>query len=582
MKSNKKSVLTVCVSMILAVLAVFEVISFSPAYAGTSGSYTYSVSGGEATIIGFSGSGDVTIPSEIDGYPVTAIGERAFFHKLSLTSVVIPDSVRAIADYSFMSNPSLVSVTIGNGVTDVGLEAFMSCTKLETLKFGNSLRRIGSAAFCACDLLEEVIIPDSVEIIGSGSFTNCTVLKTVKLGKSVYEIEKNAFYGCGILNEISVDEENGSFVSIDTVLYTKDMTEIIWCPMSKTTIDLPESVTIIGDGAFAGCGHIKDFSIPENVTIIGADAFMTCDSLTDLVISDSVVEAGEHAFAHISTLKSVNIGMGLEKISEGLFEGCKSLTDLTVPEGVTEIGQEAFKDCSSLKTITIPASVTSIGNEAFGKCYSLTDVYFGGTRSEWNVISANADVPEDAKVSCSDGVVISQMRFIDVDEGEYYAEPVAWAVEQGITSGTGKNTFSPNDGCTRGQVVTFLWRTAGSPEPKSKSNPFNDVKTDDYYYKAVLWAVEKNITKGTSNTKFSPSDVCTRGQIVTFLWRASGEPEPETAGNSFQDVKETDYFYDAVLWAVEKGITKGTSNKTFSPADTCTRGQVVTFLFRNQ
>ncbi|MBR7033953.1 MAG: S-layer homology domain-containing protein, partial [Clostridia bacterium] len=157
---------------------------------------------------------------------------------------------------------------------------------------------------------------------------------------------------------------------------------------------------------------------------------------------------------------------------------------------------------------------------------------------------------------------------------------VAWAVAKGVTTGTSATTFSPNDGCTRGQVVAFLWRAAGSPEPRGNKNPFSDVKSNAYYYKAVLWAVENEVTSGTDATHFSPNSVCTRGQIVTFLWRANGKPAPAKTANPFKDVKASDYYYDAVLWAVEKDITLGTDAAHFSPSATCTRGQVVAFLYR--
>ena len=171
--------------------------------------------------------------------------------------------------------------------------------------------------------------------------------------------------------------------------------------------------------------------------------------------------------------------------------------------------------------------------------------------------------------------------FKDVTTDDFFADPVAWAVEKKITAGTGKNTFSPEEGCTRGQVVTFLWRAAGEPEPVGSDNPFRDVKEGEYYYKAVLWAVEKGITTGTGKNTFSPNEICTRGQIVTFLWRSAGQPEPSEKSNPFSDVKSEDYFYKSVLWAVEKKITLGTDADHFSPSDTCTRGQVVTFLFRD-
>ena len=171
--------------------------------------------------------------------------------------------------------------------------------------------------------------------------------------------------------------------------------------------------------------------------------------------------------------------------------------------------------------------------------------------------------------------------FTDLANGSYYYDAVLWAVENGVTAGTSANAFSPDNGCTRAQVVTFLWRAAGQPEPSSNYNPFTDVDADAYYYKAVLWAVEHNVTSGTSATTFSPDGTCTRAQIVTFLWRYEGQPEPKTASNPFSDVAGDAYFAKAVLWAAENGVTSGTSATTFSPEATCTRAQVVTFLYRD-
>ncbi len=171
--------------------------------------------------------------------------------------------------------------------------------------------------------------------------------------------------------------------------------------------------------------------------------------------------------------------------------------------------------------------------------------------------------------------------FKDVPADAYYAAPVAWAVEKGITNGTDPGKFSPEDTCTRGQIVTFLWRAKGCPEPKSASDPFGDVKTDDYYYKAVLWAVENGVTNGTSKTTFGPDEGCTRAQVVTFLWRSEGTPAPSSSKNPFRDVPAGEYYTSAVLWAVEQNITTGTDPGKFSPNDTCTRGQIVTFLYRD-
>lgn len=170
--------------------------------------------------------------------------------------------------------------------------------------------------------------------------------------------------------------------------------------------------------------------------------------------------------------------------------------------------------------------------------------------------------------------------FIDVPAGSYYEDAVVWAVEKGITSGTSAVTFDPNGNCTRAQAVTFLWRAAGSPAPKTKVMPFTDVPSGSYYYDAVLWAMEQGITKGTSDTMFSPDATCTRAQIVTFLWRANGSPA--VSGNSaFTDVAADAYYAAAVKWAEKNGVTGGIGGGLFGSNNNCTRAQIVTFIYRS-
>ena len=176
--------------------------------------------------------------------------------------------------------------------------------------------------------------------------------------------------------------------------------------------------------------------------------------------------------------------------------------------------------------------------------------------------------------------VFADSSFSDVPSNTWYSDPVAWAVEKGITTGTGNGKFSPDASCTRAQVVTFLWRSQGEPAPKSNANPFSDVKSNAYYYNAVLWAVENGITTGTGGNQFSPEMGCTRAQVVTFLWRSQGQPAPKSTANPFSDVQTGAYYYNAVLWAVENEITTGMSATKFAPDDQCTRAHVVTFLWR--
>lgn len=170
-------------------------------------------------------------------------------------------------------------------------------------------------------------------------------------------------------------------------------------------------------------------------------------------------------------------------------------------------------------------------------------------------------------------------NFHDVSRFDYFYDAVKWAAENGIASGTGRYTFSPNAVCTRAQTVTFLWRAAGSPLPRYRVCPFTDVQPSDYYYNAVLWAVEQGITTGLNATTFGPDVTVTRGQVATFLYRAASAAKPNTF-NPFTDVKTTAYNYGAILWAYDNRITTGTSDTTFSPDAYCTRAQIVTFLYR--
>ena len=174
---------------------------------------------------------------------------------------------------------------------------------------------------------------------------------------------------------------------------------------------------------------------------------------------------------------------------------------------------------------------------------------------------------------------VKDAPFADVPVGAFYFDPVEWAVAEGITTGATEITFDPNGNCQRAQVVTFLWRAADSPEPASTTNPFKDVKESDFYYKAVLWAVEKEITNGLTADTFGPFALCNRAQVVTFLWRAMGSPKA-AAEVSFAAVKAGQFYTTAVAWAVENDITNGISTTAIGVDNICNRAQVVTFLYR--
>lgn len=247
-----------------------------------------------------------------------------------------------------------------------------------------------------------------------------------------------------------------------------------------------------------------------------------------------------------------------------------------------------YRSYSSYSTGKLADSTDKFYYEPSRTQYDLADVAYHTTR--WAEAGKTVYIPftvygtKGEEASGTMAITIAQtMNFIDVKPGDFFYEPVKWAVNNKITNGTSSTTFSPYKNCNRAEIVTFLWRAAGSPEPTVTRNPFKDVNavTHSSYYKAILWASQKGITAGTTATTFSPYQECTRSQIVTFLYRYAGKPSGYYS-NPFKDVSSVNEasYYNAILWAVGKGITQGTSTTTFSPYASCTRGEAVTFLYR--
>lgn len=247
-----------------------------------------------------------------------------------------------------------------------------------------------------------------------------------------------------------------------------------------------------------------------------------------------------------------------------------------------------YRSYSSYSTGKLADSTDKFYYEPSRTQYDLADVAYHTTR--WAEAGKTVYIPftvygtKNEEASGTMAITIAQtMNFIDVKASDFFYEPVKWAVNNKITNGTSSTTFSPYKNCNRAEIVTFLWRAAGSPEPTVTRNPFTDVNSvrDASYYKAILWASQKGITAGTNATTFSPYQECTRSQIVTFLYRYAGKPSGYYT-NPFKDVSSVNEasYYNAILWAVGKGITQGTSTTTFSPYASCTRGEAVTFLYR--
>ena len=307
---------------------------------------------------------------------------------------------------------------------------------------------------------------------------------------------------------------------------------------------------------------------------------------------------------------TVRIPDYVKSIRGRAFWYCHQIEEFVLPEGFDSASSEAFFDCVNLKTVVFPSTTRSLGGDLFRGCTNLESIYFTGDAIEvvlgpnnltpiFGQVDEHSD-PADTRITANvyypagNPTWTEEVRaafggkvtwkaydpelFLDVAVDEFYYDSVVWAVDNGITSGVNATHFAPNDSCLRSQVVTFLWRAAGKPVVEFE-NPFTDVKPTDYYYDAVLWAVSEGITQGVKADRFGPNEKCNRSQVVTFLWRAAGEPVVR-AENPFADVKPIDYYYDAVLWAARNSITTGTNPTTFAPFEVCNRSQVVTFLYR--
>ncbi len=339
--------------------------------------YTYTTDNGTITITGYTGpGGDVTIPSTVNGLPVTSIGNYAFYNNTSMTSVTIPDSVTYIGYSAFWDCFSLTSVRIGYGFTNNFRDAFSGSTNLIAITV-NVLNPVYSSVDgvlfnksqtaliqCPARKAGSYAIANGVTDIGNNAFSGCRSLTNITIPASVTNIWNSAFGGCTSLTAITVDDLNPVYSSVDGVLFNKSQTVLILCPE----------------------GRAGSYSIPNSVISIGGSAFSFCTSLTSVVIPNSVTSIGDSAFIRCVSLASVTIGNGLTGIRAGTFSGCRSLTNITIPSSVTDIGGGAFSECTSLISVTIPNSVTSIGNFVFYSCYSLTAITVDSLNSAYSSV----------------------------------------------------------------------------------------------------------------------------------------------------------------------------------------------------
>ena len=563
---------------------------------------------------------------------VTRIGDYAFNHCTSLVSVDIPNSVTRIGDGAFLCCTSLVSIDIPNSVTRIGDRAFVGCTSLADVYYA------GDAAQWNAIKIEPSNEPLTGATIHYGvehthSYTAAVTAPTcTEQGYTTYTCSCGDSYKSDYKDALGHDYQNGTCTRCGakdpgaTPPHTHDYKSVVTKP-TCTQAGYTTYTCSCGDsyksdykdalghdyknGTCTRCGakdpgvtppHTHDYKAVVTKPTCTEQGYTTytcsiCgdsykgdykDARGHLFVLGKCIRCGEKdpdSHTHEYTKTVVAPTCTTRGYTEHVCScGSSYKTDYTAALGhdyknglCTRCGaKDPSAHTHDYKAVVTKPTCTERGYTTY-TCSVCGDSYKG---SYVDPLGHNYKNGTCTRCGTKDPNYKPQADFTDVAAGSYCYDAVQWAVANGITNGTDATHFSPNAGCTRGQVVTFLWRAAGEPVVSGNVG-FVDVAPGSYCYEAVKWAVANGITNGTDATHFLPNATCTRGQVVTFMYRAEGEPAVG-GSNGFVDVAPGSYCYEAVKWAVANGITKGTNTTHFSPNATCTRGQVVTFLYRAQ
>lgn len=548
-----------------------------------------------------------TLETLIFGSKIKSIGAFAFSGCTSLKEIRFVNSSLEAIDNDAFRNTAITSVEIPDTVSYMGYGIFYG-TKLTSVRLPDSLRRLSHSTFGNCVELTAVDLNQITEIDGqSGNeanqnavFFNCDKLKVLRLPATLTTLGgQNTALATGC-DDIIVDATAcpnvkvgacafnmhaswGGGYSGSALVYVQKATDNVTAKDGSSTYEhytKVVTVAITNGGIFLADSKFESGKLAAPIQDgYKFEGWYESENFSGSAVTDASV--GKTYYAKWTEDKddsiygqSKNVDLGI--IAEGGSTSATVGFTGTIALDRAESDHNYFTADISGMTVTI----TPVDGLKPGTYNDTIYVYTetGATHFIYVTLtvtekSADSDLPFWLPAA------IGSNPFSDVAGGAYYNEAVRWAVKNGVASGTDAKHFSPDAACTRGQAVTFLWRAAGCPAPALAENPFTDVKPTDYCYDAVLWAVQTGVAKGTSASTFSPDAPCTRGQIVTFLYRAAGSPSGY--GNSgYVDVPETSYCAAPVAWAVALRVTSGTSAITFSPDALCTRAQIVTFLYR--
>ena len=412
--------------------------------------------------------------------------------------------------------------------------------------------------------IRAVVIEEGVTSVSMGAFCYAVNLTRVEIPKSVTEIGAAAFKDTLWLKSL------GEFAVVNGILFEYQGDE------GKVVI--PDGVTGVASSAFEGNRTITSVVIPEGVTALGQSAFNGCENLAEIDFPSTLRMIKPFCFKDTKWLNEQMKKNDLILAGSMVLEYHGDGGNVAIPDGVTGIADNAFGWFiyaeGTLGSITVPASMLDLNAAAaFTSYWPPKSVTYEGGRDQWNEVEGTQWLTENnIPVHCL-GAVDPARVFTDMEANAFYLKGVAWAVQNEITTGTTRTTFSPKQDCTHAQILIFLWRAAGSPE-SSVVTPFSMTGTEDYYG-AAKWAYERGMINGS----FDPKAKCTRADAVSYIWQAQNKPYAVYDGR-FADLPANSPYAQAVAWAVANGITTGATADTFNPNGVCNRGQIVTFLER--
>ncbi len=525
---------------------------------------------------------DIIIPEKIERegieYSVTEIAKAAFYKCESLEKITIPDSI-----------------------TKIGGGAFSKCKSLEKITIPDGITKIENSTFSGCEALEKITLPDTVESIGDNAFRSCKSLKEITLSKNLVSIGEWAFWKCEALEKII----------------------------------LPDTVTKIGMGAFQECKSLKEITLSQSLALIERQAISGCRSLEKITIPDSVTRINRSAFAHCDSLKEVILSKNLAFMEGEVFEKCKSLENIEIPDMVPTLEYRAFMFCTSLKSIKLPLKLTAIAEEAFVGCGFLRDIYYAGTKQEWDkVMIFGEDNQEDLKqvtIHFSDGTSMqgSEIRFAqnpsqpsnpqqpsDPSQPSNPSKPTETASSSAIapyvpsapsTPSTPSTPNAPNNSHTKSETKLTdnqkqTDKTSETSKEKASKQPTHTAvkavlsdkisRSESHAPKTFAdtahhWANQSiqfitglGVLNGVGENEFSPNTTMSRAMFVTALGRLAEIDEKVYQNTGFSDVEAGAYYRGFAEWAKTAGITNGINERQFAPNEAISREQLALMVVR--